>query len=104
MGGMELIKNALNNTDFRLQESAAFVLGSAVSRYDCKNIETLQLWIVLLNAHDNQEFSYGLVIVFSFQQPICPSCGFRVWHLTQAVDDACSRTTNVRKEKGNNSW
>lgn len=36
MGGMELVKNALNSTDFRLQENAAFVLGSAISRYDCK--------------------------------------------------------------------
>ncbi|XP_058253692.1 nucleotide exchange factor SIL1 [Hemibagrus wyckioides] len=31
MGGIELLNGALNNTDFRLQESAAFVLGSAVS-------------------------------------------------------------------------
>ncbi|XP_050983968.1 nucleotide exchange factor SIL1 [Labeo rohita] len=31
MGGMQLLINALNNTDIRLQESAAFVLGSAVS-------------------------------------------------------------------------
>ncbi|XP_073676436.1 nucleotide exchange factor SIL1 [Garra rufa] len=31
MGGMQLIINALNSTDIRLQESAAFVLGSAVS-------------------------------------------------------------------------
>ncbi|XP_017329559.1 nucleotide exchange factor SIL1 isoform X1 [Ictalurus punctatus] len=31
MGGMELVNDALNNTDFRLQQSAAFVLGSAVS-------------------------------------------------------------------------
>ncbi|GAA6096886.1 nucleotide exchange factor SIL1 isoform X1 [Tachysurus ichikawai] len=31
MGGLELVNDALNNTDFRLQESAAFVLGSAVS-------------------------------------------------------------------------
>ncbi|XP_034161956.1 nucleotide exchange factor SIL1 isoform X3 [Pangasianodon hypophthalmus] len=31
MGGLELVNDALNNTDFRLQKSAAFVLGSAVS-------------------------------------------------------------------------
>ncbi|XP_026991521.1 nucleotide exchange factor SIL1 isoform X2 [Tachysurus fulvidraco] len=31
MGGLELVNDALNNTDFRLQESAAFVLGAAVS-------------------------------------------------------------------------
>ncbi|KAK3536166.1 hypothetical protein QTP70_032720, partial [Hemibagrus guttatus] len=31
MGGIQLVNDALNNTDFRLQESAAFVLGSAVS-------------------------------------------------------------------------
>ncbi|KAF5907690.1 nucleotide exchange factor SIL1-like, partial [Clarias magur] len=31
MGGIQLINDALNNTDFRLQENAAFVLGSAVS-------------------------------------------------------------------------
>lgn len=38
MGGMELVNDALNNTDFRLQQSAAFVLGSAVSRYDSKYV------------------------------------------------------------------
>ncbi|XP_060783624.1 nucleotide exchange factor SIL1 [Neoarius graeffei] len=31
MGGIDLVNDALNNTEFRLQESAAFVLGSAVS-------------------------------------------------------------------------
>lgn len=36
MGGIDLVNDALNNTEFRLQESAAFVLGSAVSRYDSK--------------------------------------------------------------------
>ncbi|KAF7707205.1 nucleotide exchange factor SIL1 [Silurus meridionalis] len=31
MGGIELVNDALNSTDFRLQENAAFVLGSALS-------------------------------------------------------------------------
>lgn len=32
MGGMQLVIHTLNSTDIRLQECAAFVLGSAVSR------------------------------------------------------------------------
>lgn len=32
MGGMKLVIDTLNGTDLQLQESAAFVLGSAVSR------------------------------------------------------------------------
>lgn len=33
MGGLPLILDGLNSSDFRLQESSAFVLGSALSRY-----------------------------------------------------------------------
>lgn len=42
MGGMQLVVNALNNTDIRLQESAAFVLGSAVSSNPSVQVEAVE--------------------------------------------------------------
>ncbi|KAK9963223.1 hypothetical protein ABG768_006425 [Culter alburnus] len=42
MGGMQLVINALNNTDIRLQESAAFVLGSAVSSNPSVQVEAVE--------------------------------------------------------------
>ncbi|XP_028815844.1 nucleotide exchange factor SIL1 [Denticeps clupeoides] len=41
MGGMKLVIDALNGTDFRLQESAAFVLGSAVSSNPAVQVEAV---------------------------------------------------------------
>ncbi|XP_052005767.1 nucleotide exchange factor SIL1 isoform X1 [Xyrauchen texanus] len=42
MGGMHLVINALNSTDIRLQESAAFVLGSAVSSNPSVQVEAVE--------------------------------------------------------------
>ncbi|XP_067313505.1 nucleotide exchange factor SIL1 [Pseudorasbora parva] len=42
MGGMQLVVNALNSTDIRLQESAAFVLGSAVSSNPSVQVEAVE--------------------------------------------------------------
>ncbi|ROL47055.1 Nucleotide exchange factor SIL1 [Anabarilius grahami] len=42
MGGMQLVINALNSTDTRLQESAAFVLGSAVSSNPSVQVEAVE--------------------------------------------------------------
>lgn len=42
MGGMQLVINALNGTDTRLQESAAFVLGSAVSSNPSVQVEAVE--------------------------------------------------------------
>ncbi|XP_077103986.1 nucleotide exchange factor SIL1 isoform X1 [Siphateles boraxobius] len=42
MGGMQLVINALNGTDIRLQESAAFVLGSAVSSNPSVQVEAVE--------------------------------------------------------------
>uniref|UniRef100_A0A8C1G8D5 Nucleotide exchange factor SIL1 n=1 Tax=Cyprinus carpio TaxID=7962 RepID=A0A8C1G8D5_CYPCA len=42
MGGMQLVINVLNSTDIRLQESAAFVLGSAVSSNPSVQIEAIE--------------------------------------------------------------
>lgn len=42
MGGMQLVINALNSTDVRLQESAAFVLGSAVSSNPSVQVEAVE--------------------------------------------------------------
>ncbi|KAG1930097.1 nucleotide exchange factor SIL1-like [Pimephales promelas] len=42
MGGMQLVINALNGTDVRLQESAAFVLGSAVSSNPSVQVEAAE--------------------------------------------------------------
>ncbi|KAL6479622.1 hypothetical protein MHYP_G00106550 [Metynnis hypsauchen] len=42
MGGMKLITDALNNTDVRLRESAAFVLGSAISSNPSVQVEALE--------------------------------------------------------------
>uniref|UniRef100_W5K495 Nucleotide exchange factor SIL1 n=1 Tax=Astyanax mexicanus TaxID=7994 RepID=W5K495_ASTMX len=42
MGGMKLVTDALNSTDIRLQESAAFVLGSAVSSNPSVQVEALE--------------------------------------------------------------
>ncbi|XP_066505506.1 nucleotide exchange factor SIL1 isoform X2 [Hoplias malabaricus] len=42
MGGLKLVTDALNNTDVRIQESAAFVLGSAVSSNPTVQIEALE--------------------------------------------------------------
>lgn len=38
MGGLQFILQGLNSSDFRLQESSAFVLGSAVARYEQQNV------------------------------------------------------------------
>ncbi|KAM9471217.1 nucleotide exchange factor SIL1 [Clarias gariepinus] len=46
MGGIELINDALNNTDFRLQENAAFVLGSAVSSNPSVQVVALKYGIL----------------------------------------------------------
>lgn len=42
MGGMQLVINVLNSTDIRLQESAAFVLGSAVSSNPSVQVEAIE--------------------------------------------------------------
>ncbi|XP_076878649.1 nucleotide exchange factor SIL1 isoform X2 [Brachyhypopomus gauderio] len=42
MGGLQLLTDALNNTDVRLQESAAFVLGSAVSGNPAVQVEAFE--------------------------------------------------------------
>ncbi|KAI1884996.1 hypothetical protein AGOR_G00215640 [Albula goreensis] len=42
MGGLKLVINALNSTDLRLQESAAFVLGSAVSSNPRVQVEAVE--------------------------------------------------------------
>ncbi|KAI4873441.1 hypothetical protein NFI96_027293 [Prochilodus magdalenae] len=42
MGGMKLVTDALNSTDVRLQENAAFVLGSAVSSNPSVQFEALE--------------------------------------------------------------
>ncbi|XP_017568885.1 nucleotide exchange factor SIL1 isoform X2 [Pygocentrus nattereri] len=42
MGGMKLITDSLNNTDVRLQENAAFVLGSAISSNPSVQVEALE--------------------------------------------------------------
>ncbi|XP_036425063.1 nucleotide exchange factor SIL1 [Colossoma macropomum] len=42
MGGMKLVTDALNNTDVRLKESAAFVLGSAISSNPSVQVEALE--------------------------------------------------------------
>ncbi|XP_024238290.1 nucleotide exchange factor SIL1 [Oncorhynchus tshawytscha] len=52
-GGLKLVVDALNNTDYRLQESASFVLGSALSSNPVVQVEavesgTLQKLLMLL--------------------------------------------------------
>ncbi|XP_052430621.1 nucleotide exchange factor SIL1 isoform X2 [Carassius gibelio] len=42
VGGMQLVINVLNSTDIRLQESAAFVLGSAVSSNPSVQVEAIE--------------------------------------------------------------
>ncbi|XP_026886581.2 nucleotide exchange factor SIL1 [Electrophorus electricus] len=42
MGGLQLVTDALNSTDVRLQESAAFVLGSAVSGNPTVQVEAFE--------------------------------------------------------------
>lgn len=46
MGGMSLVIRSLNSTDVRLQECAAFVLGSAVSRQVTFSLYTVEVRIV----------------------------------------------------------
>ncbi|KAL0973984.1 hypothetical protein UPYG_G00213880 [Umbra pygmaea] len=41
-GGLKLVVDALNNTNYRLQESAAFVLGSAVSSNPVVQVEAVE--------------------------------------------------------------
>uniref|UniRef100_A0A4W5NSS4 Nucleotide exchange factor SIL1 n=1 Tax=Hucho hucho TaxID=62062 RepID=A0A4W5NSS4_9TELE len=53
-GGLKLVVDALNSTDYRLQESAAFVLGSALSSNPVVQVEavesgTLQKLLMLLS-------------------------------------------------------